>query len=208
MEEVAVQRPDYYMERVSVAQDGVEEPTTVKEALASPQKAEWEEPMAKEMHSLQDDVWELVEPPKDRKIVGSKWVFKVKTNEDGKVERYKARLVAQGFTLVKGADYDETLCPMVRTESLRTLVAMGVQGGDGHDCFGYSDSDWAGDVGDRRSTSGYIFMLSGAGISWRSRKQTSVALSSAEAEYVALSSAVQEAIWLKRLIVELDKEID
>ena len=85
--------------------------------------------MAKQMHSLQDNVWEVVEPPKDRKIVGSKWVFKVKTNEDGKVERYKARLVAQGFTRVKGADYDETLCPVVRMESLRMLVAMGVQRG-------------------------------------------------------------------------------
>ena len=71
----------------------------------------------------------IVEPPKDRKIVGSKWVFKVKTNEDGKVEHYKACLVAQGFTQVKGADYDETFCPVVRMESLRTLVAMGVQKG-------------------------------------------------------------------------------
>ena len=82
------------MERVSLAQDGLEEPTIVKEALDSPQKAEWEEAMAKEMHSLQDnDVWELVEPPKDRKIVGSKWVFKVKTNEVGRVEHYKAHLI-------------------------------------------------------------------------------------------------------------------
>ena len=69
--------------------------------------------------------------------------------------------------------------------------------------FGYSDSDWAGDVGDRRLTSGYIFLLSGAGISWRSKKQSSVALSSAEAKYVALSGATQEAIWLRRLIVKI-----
>ena len=70
--------------------------------------------MAIEMHSLLDnDVWKLVEPPKDRKIVGSKWVFKVKTSEDGEVVRYKAWLVTQGFTPVKGADYDETFCPVV-----------------------------------------------------------------------------------------------
>ena len=55
--------------------------------------------MEMEMQSLRDnDVWELVEPPKDRKVVGSKWVFKVKTDENGHVERYKDRLVAQGYT--------------------------------------------------------------------------------------------------------------
>ena len=49
-------------------------------------------------------------------------------------------------------------------------------------------------MNDRKSMSGYIFMLSGAGISWRSKKQMSVAISTAEAEYIALSSSVQEAI--------------
>ena len=113
------QKPDYYVERVSITKHGLEEPTSVKEALASQQKAKWEEAMEAEMCSLQDNnVWELVELPKDRKPVGSKWVFKVKTNEDGEVNRYKARLVAQGFTQVKGADYDETFCPVVRMGSL------------------------------------------------------------------------------------------
>ena len=55
--------------------------------------------MEKEINSLKDnDVWELVELPKDRNSVGSKWVFKVKTGADGSIERYKARLVAQGFS--------------------------------------------------------------------------------------------------------------
>ena len=118
------------MEGAFITKYGLEEPTTVKEALASQRKAKWEEAMKTEMCSLQDNnVWELVELPKDRKPVGSKWVFKVKTNEDGEVERYKARLVAQGFTQVKGADYDETFCPIVRMDSLRTLVAMSVQRG-------------------------------------------------------------------------------
>lgn len=71
------------------------------------------------------------------------------------------------------------------------------------DLVGYSDSDWAGDCDDRRSVSGYMFKLCGAPISWRSKKQTTVALSTAEAEYVALSSATQEAVWLKQLLSEL-----
>ena len=62
---------------------------------------------------------------------------------------------------------------------------------DQEDLHGFSDSDWAGDLEDRKSTSGYLFKLSGAPISWSSKKQTSVALSTAEAEYVALSSATQ-----------------
>ena len=68
---------------------------------------------------------------------------------------------------------------------------------------GYTDADWAGDVGDRKSTSGYVFLMGSVAISWKSSKQTCVALSTAEAEYVALSAAAQEAIWLQQLTSEL-----
>jgi hypothetical protein len=68
----------------------------------------------------------------------------------------------------------------------------------------YSDADWAGDLNDRRSTSGYVSILSGGAVSWRSKKQTNVALSTAEAEYMALASAAQEAIWLRQLNSELN----
>ena len=68
---------------------------------------------------------------------------------------------------------------------------------------GYSDADWAGDVGDRKSISGYIYFLGGAAISWKSSKQSCVALSTTEAEYIASSSASQEAIWLQQLMSDL-----
>ena len=71
---------------------------------------------------------------------------------------------------------------------------------------GYSDADWAGDVNDRKSTSGYLFMMSGAPVSWKSRKQACVALSTAEAEYVALSTATQEATWMRKLLEDLHAE--
>lgn len=74
------------------------------------------------------------------------------------------------------------------------------------ECVGYSDADWAGDIGDRKSTSGYMFLLGGAAISWRSNKQSYVALSTAEAEYVSLSAASQEAVWLQQLVSELSNE--
>lgn len=73
----------------------VEELKSFDDALSHP---EWFDAMKTEIDSLRDhDVWELVELPKDRKLVGSKWVFKVKRNADGSLERCKARLVAQGW---------------------------------------------------------------------------------------------------------------
>ena len=82
------------------------------------------------MKSLKDnDVWDLVPLPAGRKTVGSKWVYKIKTGSDGLIQRYKARLVAQGYTQKFGTDYDETFCPVIRQESLRVLMALSVQHG-------------------------------------------------------------------------------
>ena len=69
--------------------------------------------------------------------------------------------------------------------------------------LGYSDSDWAGCVDSRKSTSGQIFLLGGCAISWRSKKQSIVALSSTEAEYVALCEAAQETTWLRNLLHDI-----
>ena len=124
------QPPEYYGMRVNVADHNPKEPLTVKDAFASPDREKWQSAMKKEMESLKDNnVWELVELPKDRKAVGSKWVYKVKTDADSSVERYKARLVAQGFSQKYGTDYDETFCPVVRLESFRTIIALAVQHG-------------------------------------------------------------------------------
>lgn len=71
---------------------------------------------------------------------------------------------------------------------------------------GYADSDWAGDIGDRKSLSGYVFQVHQATVSWTAQKQRTVALSSAEAEYISLSVAVKEAIWLRMLLKDFKKE--
>ncbi len=449
--------PDRFGEWVTVASEDVVEPTTVREALSGPNAEQWREAMQHEIDSLQEhDVLELTELPKGRKAVGCKWVFKIKRNADGSVERYKARLVAQGFSQRYGVDYDETFSPVVRFESIRTVVALAVQRGlklhqmdvisaflngeledevymkqpegfavkgkerlvcklnkslyglkqssrcwnsmlDEHlksigftqtvsdpciyvkeengdifivaihvddiilagktdeeiakvkesiaerfqakdmgelkyilglqvihengkiwigqptytesilkkfgmencktletpvdpssklvkatedselfnkeeyqsavgsllylssatrpditfavnnvakfsanptkehwtavkrifrylrgtvnygllytengspDCVGFSDADWAGDLNDRKSTSGYTFLMNGAAVSWRSKKQTCVALSTAEAEYIALSAAAQEALWMRQLLANLNVNFD
>ena len=73
---------------------------------------------------------------------------------------------------------------------------------------GYSDADWAGDTDDRKSTSGYMFLIAGGPVSWKSKKQSTVALSTAEAEYVALSTATQECMWMQKLLSELGNPPD
>ncbi|KAG6590624.1 Integrase catalytic core protein [Phytophthora cinnamomi] len=71
------------------------------------------------------------------------------------------------------------------------------------DFQGYSDADWAGDLSDRKSTSGYLFQVAGGPISWGSKKQSSVSLSTSEAEYIALSLAIQEGKWVHKLLCEI-----
>lgn len=71
---------------------------------------------------------------------------------------------------------------------------------------GYCDSDWTGSLDDRKSTSGYIFSLGSGVISWSSKKQSTVALSSSEAEYAALTSAACQAIWLRWLLSDFLQE--
>lgn len=72
---------------------------------------------------------------------------------------------------------------------------------------GFTDSDWAGETEARKSTAGYVFTLQGAAISWKSKKQTIVALSSTEAEYIGSTEAAKEAIWLQRLYSDLNPGI-
>ena len=74
---------------------------------------------------------------------------------------------------------------------------------DGKSVTGFSDADWGGDLDDRHSTTGNVFLLAGGAISWVSKKQAVVALSTSEAEYVALSLAAQEAAWLQKFLTEL-----
>ena len=71
--------------------------------------------------------------------------------------------------------------------------------------MGYTDSNWANDLDDRHSTSGNVFLLGDAAISWLSKRQTVVAVSTAEAEYIALYYCAQEAIWLRQLLSEVDR---
>uniref|UniRef100_A0A2N9IB75 Reverse transcriptase Ty1/copia-type domain-containing protein n=1 Tax=Fagus sylvatica TaxID=28930 RepID=A0A2N9IB75_FAGSY len=339
------------------------EPHTFREASSDPL---WQQAMKEELDALlKTGTWDLVDLLAGKSAIGCKWVYKIKTRSDDTVDRYKAHLVAKGFTQEYGIDYEETFAPVARLSSVRTLIAVsasrhwplfqmdvknaflngelteeGIQdlkrflgqhfemkdlgplsyflglevssSSDGyyltqakytsdlisraeitdskivdtpieynnrlntHDgeplpdatlyrqlvgslvyltvtrpdisyavhivsqfmaaprslhyaavlrilrylkgtlFYGlhfssqssltlqaYSDADWAGDPTDRRSTTGYCFLLGDSLISWRSKKQSVVAHSSTEAEYRALADTTAELLWLRWLLQDL-----
>jgi len=85
----------------------------------------WDNAMDEEMAALDvNATWELVALPKDKKVIGCKWVYKVKHNVDGFVNRYKARLVAKGYAQTYGIDYEETYSPVAKMTIVRAIIAM------------------------------------------------------------------------------------
>lgn len=101
------------------------EPLNYQEAIDSPEGGFWELAMDEEIESLQkNETWSLVTLPPGRKTVKCKWIYKKKRDADGDTVRYKARLVAQGYSQRKGIDFKETYAPVARLESLRTLLSL------------------------------------------------------------------------------------
>ena len=98
-----------------------EEPKKVEEAL---QDADWVLAMQEELNQFErNKVWKLVPKPKNRRIIGTKWVYINKMDEAGIVTRNKARLVAKGYSQQEGIDFDETFAPVARLEAIRIFLA-------------------------------------------------------------------------------------
>ncbi len=104
------------------------DPCTYAEAMACPDAAEWEVACQEEMHAFECmGVYEVVPQLCGKNIVGSKWVFCIKRGPDGTIQKYKARVVAQGFTQVEGVDFDKTFMPVAKFASLCAILALAAE---------------------------------------------------------------------------------
>ena len=113
------------MRAAEAGDDAEDVPKSIDEARASPQWPQWQAAIQAELKTLEDmKTWTLEDLPADRMPVGAKWVFALKKDQQGNIVRYKARLVAKGFSQRPGLDYSETFSPIVRPESIRTLLAI------------------------------------------------------------------------------------
>jgi hypothetical protein len=115
--------PKRFEEALSAVLDGIKNP---RRALGDRiHGSDWRQAVKEELTQLQAlDTWDLSPLPPGKKAIGCRWVFNVKLTPTGLIDRYKARLVAQGFSQVPGDDYLETFSPTIRGESLRILLAI------------------------------------------------------------------------------------
>eukprot|EP00253_Pinus_taeda_P036418 PITA_36418 len=182
-----------------------------------------------------NDVWEVVPRPQDRSVVSSRWIYKIKYAADDNVEKYKGMFVAKGYAQKQGIDYKKTFALVARPNicyAVNTLSQFMVEPKRAHwattkhvlrylqgtidyrllytgskDIIlsGFTYANCVGSSVDWKSTFGYYFNIGSGMTSWCSRKQKSVALSSVEAKYMVASTASFEAIWLRKLLVNLFK---
>ena len=78
---------------------------------------------------MRNNTWSLVDPSPASKPIGCKWVFQIKRNHDGSIQKYKARLVAKGFHQREGLDYEEVSSPVVKLPTVRVMLALALSKG-------------------------------------------------------------------------------
>ncbi|GFU52068.1 retrovirus-related Pol polyprotein from transposon TNT 1-94 [Trichonephila clavipes] len=166
-------------------------PNCYKQAIRSRDASKWRDAMDKEINVMMErKVWDLVDHPDNIKILENRWVYTIKYDENNKIVRYKARLVARGNTQLRGESFDEVFqeykLELSKVKSLKLRC--------------YSDTDFATNRDDRVSMGGFITFIDETPISSRTFKQKSVSLSTMEAEYVSLTEAAKEFIWLNNVI--------
>ncbi|KAM0019270.1 putative RNA-directed DNA polymerase [Helianthus debilis subsp. tardiflorus] len=124
-------RPKHRVDLATVSHSGLytaliasKEP---KGFLMAAKDSRWMHAMIDELNALKtNDTWDLVPRPKSSNVVGSKWIFRIKYKSDGSIDRFKARLVAQGFSQIPGFDYSHTFSPVIKASTVRVVLSIAV----------------------------------------------------------------------------------
>jgi transposase InsO family protein/predicted aspartyl protease len=115
---------DYQMFPVKECEESGKDPQTFKQAMESRDADAWKKAIEEELNAMKENkTWEIVDLPRNQRTIGSKWVFKTKYDEQGNVEKRKARLVAQGFSQRHGIDYIDVYAPVARSVTLKMLLS-------------------------------------------------------------------------------------
>ncbi|KAI5338773.1 hypothetical protein L3X38_018045 [Prunus dulcis] len=127
--DTVVKQAEHSVENELLLEDNEERSVVDTETFEEAVKdAAWQKAMEAEVEMIEkNETWELIKRPSDKPIVGVKWIFKVKLNLDGSVQKNKARLVAKGYTQKPGTDFNETFAPVARLDTVRTLIALAAQ---------------------------------------------------------------------------------
>nr|GEW35487.1 putative reverse transcriptase, RNA-dependent DNA polymerase [Tanacetum cinerariifolium] len=188
-----------------IAKQNEMEPKKVTQALDD---ESWVEVMQEELLQFKLlNVWTLVDLPPRKRAIGTKWVYRNKKDQRGIVVRNKAKLVAQGHKQEEGIDYDQVFTLVARIEAIRYLKGQPTLGlwypkGSPLELIAYSDSDYAGSSLDEKSTTRGCQFLGSRLISWQCKKQTIVANSTTEAEYIATSNYYGQVLWLQNQLLD------
>ena len=118
-------KPSAYLDDYVLSTVDSDESLTYREAMKTPLKSEWIKATPKEYNALfENKTWVLSPLPPGRNTIGSRWVFKIKRQDDGIIEKFRGRLVAEGYLQVFGSDYDETFAPSAKRCTLRICFAL------------------------------------------------------------------------------------
>lgn len=112
---------------IFLIKDSNGEPNTYKQAIEGPDSIQWDTAMKSELQELEtQNTWNIIDLPKDRKALGGRWVYKIKTNQNNEIVKYKARWVVQGFHQIEGIDYLETFSTVCRPETYRIIFGIAI----------------------------------------------------------------------------------
>ncbi|GJT82910.1 copia protein [Tanacetum coccineum] len=164
---------------------------------------------------IANDVWELVPQPRNMTIIGTKWVFRNKLDENEMLKKFGLEEskpmktpMSSDTKLMKDEECESVDSTKYRGMIGTTHLGLWYPKGTGIETVVYADSDHAGDYVDRKSTSGICTFVGCCLTSWFSKKQTALAISTTEAEYVSAGKACQQALWMKQALIDYDVRLD